>query len=250
MLPFRAGQGLLSLRLQPLLILFFASIGLSAYAAEKASTAPSASAEQPVAPQQITPRLGVDSSRARQALENGRAYKRHGDLMGAIREYQVAYQYAANDSYIREEARTELQFHLPLMRVQQLMLLGNREEAITIVQRLQAFHSEDPQRQKVLSEVLSKVQDPGFQPRPGRIPLEPEQVVARVEEALQRYRREHDEYPRGYEELNQLLPADTPPLEQHDIISYSRNGPGFRLEIRAKKPPYSTFRIEKTGLLR
>ena len=71
-----------------------------------------------------------------------------------------------------------------------------------------------------------------------------------VEEALQRYRREHDEYPRGYEELNQLLPADTPPLEQHDIISYSRNGPGFRLEIRAKKPPYSTFRIEKTGLLR
>ncbi len=218
-----------SLRVQPLLILLFASIGLSAYGAEKASTVSSTSAEQPVAPRQTTPRLGVDSSRARQALENGRAYKRRGDLMGAIREYQVAYQYAANDSYIREEARNELQFHLPLMRVQQLMLLGNREEAITIVQRLQAFHSEDPQRQKVLSEVLSKVQDPSFQPRPKKIPLDSEQVVAQVEEALQRYQREHDEYPRGYEELNQLLPADTPPLEHHDIISYYRNGPVFRL---------------------
>jgi len=199
---------------------------------------------------QIPTQSGVDSSKAGAALEQGRAAKRRGDLLAAIRAYQEVYQYAARDSYMHKEAKDELQFHLPLMRVQQVMLLGDRKEAETIVKRLLEFHSKDAKRQQVLRGVLAKVQDPNFQPRPRKPEAAPEEVMEAVQRALDDYRREHDEYPRGYDELNKLLPANKPPLDSFDITSYYRNGAGFRLELRAKKPPHNTYKLEKTGLLR
>lgn len=195
-------------------------------------------------------RFGVDSGRARDALMTGRSFKRRGDLLRAIRAYQEAYLYSARDSYIRAEAQEELHFNLPLMRVHQLMLAGDRNEAITIVKRLQAFHSEDAKRQQLLSDVLARVQDPNFLPVPKPRPASVEQVVAQIRQVLERYRREHDGYPHGYSELNELLPANTPPLQQFDITRYRRSGSGYSLELRAKRPPHNTYNIEKTGLLR
>lgn len=236
-------------RLWAVPLLLVSAIALeTGHTAEPQAAMPAA--KLPPSPLQQAPLSGLDSPRARRALQDGRAHKRRGSLLDAIRAYQEAYYYSAGDSYIRAEAQDELQFHLPLMRVQQLMALGQRQEALTIVKRLQEFHGKDPQRVQVLSGVLAKVQDPAFHPRPRSKTLNPAQVMAQVQRALDGYWREHEEFPRGYTELNQLLPADNPPLEQFDIIAYSRNGPGYRLELRAKKPPHNTYRIEKTGLLR
>ena len=222
----------------------------AAFAAPGDNQAAPVPAERDIQTRQVQPQSGVDSGRAHDALLNGRNHKRRGDLLAAIRAYQEAYIYSAPDSYIRTEARDELQFHLPLMRVHQLLLAGEREEAETIVKRLQAFHGEDAERQKVLGEVLARVQDPAFLPAPKPKPASAEQVMDRVRQKLEVFRRENDDYPRGYTELNELLPANTPPLDQFDIVSYSRNGSGYRLEIRAKRHPYNTYKIEKTGLLR
>lgn len=221
-----------------------------AFAAPAGDTATPGAAESEIQTRQVQPQSGVDSPRAHDALLKGRNHKRQGDLFAAIRAYQEAYVYSAPDSYIRAEARDELQFHLPLMRVHQLLLAGEREEAETIVKRLQAFHREDAERQKVLGEVLARVQDPGFLPAPKPKPASADQVMDQVRQALENFRRENDDYPRGYAELNEILPANTPPLDQFDIVGYSRNGSGYRLELRAKQPPHNTYKIDKTGLLR
>lgn len=199
---------------------------------------------------EIKPQYGVDSPRARQALEVGRAAKRRGDLFGAIRAFQEAHQYSAQDSFMHKEAKDELEFYLPLMRAHQVLIQGNREEAEKIVVRLQEFHSKETKRQQMLSDVLAKVRDPNFHPQPKKPADTPEQVMQKIQQILDTYRRANDDYPGGYSELNELLPVDRPPLKNFDIVGYARKGNGYRLEIRAKDPPHNTYSMERTGLLK
>jgi len=192
----------------------------------------------------------VDTPRAQAALAEGREAKRRGDLLAAIRAYQVAFLYAADGSYIRTEARDELDFHLPLMRVQQVLVLGDRAEAITIVQRLRDFHAGNPERYQMLGGILANLERADFNPKAA--PAEPDarSTIIEIGKVLEQFRAEHDRYPRGYQELNSILPAGQAPLTDFEIARYAPVGSGFSLEIRSKKNPLQTYELNRTGLLR
>jgi len=192
----------------------------------------------------------VDTPRAQAALAEGRDAKRRGDLLAAVRAYQVAFLYAADGSYIRTEARDELDFHLPLMRVQQVLVLGDRAEAITIVRRLRDFHAGNPERYQMLGGILANLERTDFNPKAA--PAEPDarSTINEVGKVLEQFRAEHNRYPRGYQELNSVLPAGKAPLTDFEIARYAPVGSGFSLEIRSKKNPLRTYELNRTGLLR
>ena len=187
----------------------------------------------------------------RAAFAQGARSKEAGDLKQAERYFREALRYAPANSQLREEVREELEYRLPLSRVQRLVFTGHRAGAERALRELLERYRDHPTRHAELQRILANLQvlDQSAAKKAGPS-TDGRYVLRQVDAALKAFRQRHDRYPSGYRELNELLPADRVPLDHFDIIHYSSAGGGFTLVLRSKTDRSNTLTLQKTGLLR
>lgn len=185
------------------------------------------------------------------AFDAGVENKRRGNLTQAERNFSEALRYAPTNSELRRRALDELEYELPLLKVQRLVFAGHREAAELELERLLEVHSEHAQRRPQLEQILANLDQLTRDQAPqSRQSEDGQYVMAQVRSRLADFHAKNARYPAGYRELNRLLPADQPPLTHFDIINYSVARGGFTLILRSKTDEQNTLTIQKTGLLR
>jgi hypothetical protein len=185
------------------------------------------------------------------AFDAGVDNKRRGNLKQAEQNFNEAFRYAPKNSELRQRALDELEYELPLLNVQRLVLTGHGLAAELELKKLLEAHAEHPQRRTQLEKILANLDQltRSQQPQSSRT-QDGQYVMEQVRRRLAEYHAQNEGYPAGYRELNRLLPADTPPLDYFDVIHYTTIRGGFTLVLRSKTDRQNTLTIQKTGLLR
>ena len=193
---------------------------------------------------------GTPASKAAAALSAGRVQKGQGNLIQAETQFQKALDNAPRGSDIYKAALEELTYELPLMRVQRYVLAGEKSKAGALLQELLQEHKSDKKKSRHLVELIARLRKGALvqggvynQPGGGR------RAIDGVERTLQRYFAKNGHYPRGYAELNRILPADRYPLNRYDIVHYVASGHAYGLTLRSKSDPENVLTVQNTGLV-
>lgn len=193
---------------------------------------------------------GASASRAAAALSAGRLQKGEGHLIQAEIQFQKALDNAPRGSDVYKAALGELTYQLPLMRVQRYVLAGEKNKAGALLQQLLQEHKTDKKKSRHLVELIARLRkgdlvQGGVYDQPGR----GRRAIDGVERTLRRYFAENGHYPRGYEELNRILPPDRYPLSGYDIVRYVASGHAYGLTLRSKTDPGNVLTVQNTGLV-
>lgn len=185
------------------------------------------------------------------ALSRGRKAREAGELEQAASHFQDAMIRAVPGSAVYREAEEELNFRLPLTRVERLIANQEWREVDESLGRLLTRHEGDDHKSLYLLRLISQLQErvpddleAGDGRPPGRA------VTESIEQTLERFRADTGRYPRGYDELNEVLPADQDPLLEYDIVDYVNRGDAYGLTLRNKDDPENVIQVQKTGLMR
>ena len=196
------------------------------------------------------PEAGTGTKPAAAALAAGRRAKGERDLAGAEAHFQDALAAAERGGDVYEVALEELTYHLPLMRVERYVLAGQWKNAEQSLQDLLERHQSDEEKSQHLVGLIAKLRDRS--PVEGGVYARPDagrKVVQHIERTLDRFLDEHGRYPRGYDELNKILPAGRYPLGEYDIVHYVGGGRAYGLTLRSKTNPDNLLSIQRTGLV-
>lgn len=201
--------------------------------------------------QDITPEKVSGPRPAVEALAAGRRAKGERNLARAEIHFQEALAEAERGGEVYEAALEELTYHLPLMRVERYVLSGQWRSAEQSLQDLLEQHQSDEEKSKHLVGLIAKLRDRS--PAQGGVYTQRDAgrtTVERVEQRLDRFLAEHGRYPRGYDELNEILPAGRYPLEDYDIVHYVGRGRAYGLTLRSRSDPDNLLQVQRTGLVR
>lgn len=199
--------------------------------------------------QQERPESAVPQAAA-QALAAGREEKGEGRLARAEVQFQNALAAAPRDSDVYQAALEELTYQLPLMRVQRYVLAGQTVKAGELLQDMLEQHQSDEKKSRHLVKLIAQLR----KHQAGQSAVYDQsgnglKAIKRVRQILGRFYDEHGRYPRGYGELNRVLPPDHYPLEDYDIVHYVERGHGYGLTLRSKTDPNNLLSVQSTGLV-
>lgn len=151
---------------------------------------------------------------------------------------------------LRDTATEELTYRLPLKRVERYVASNQWGKAEQLLQDLREQHRSDERKSRHLAHLLEKVRDRTLVPEDTRKrSVEGRGVVAEVEQTLEQFLEENGRYPRGYDELNEILPAGRYPLDEHDIVHYVGRDRAYGLTLRSRTNPDNLVTVQRTGLL-
>lgn len=203
------------------------------------------------APGQAVRREGISASDpGSKALSRGREAREAGNLEAAAGHFQDALIRATPGSEVYWSARDELNFHLPLKRVEGLIASEDWPEVEETLRGLMDRYESDERKSLYLLRLISQLQE--------RVPDDVRDrrgqeggrtVMKNVERTLEQFHAQRGRYPRGYRELNQVLPPDREPLSEYDIVDYVNRGGAYGLTLRNKENPENVIRVQKTGLV-
>lgn len=186
---------------------------------------------------------------AYEAFEAAKAYKNQGDLVRARKMYELAMNNARADTNIYREAKTEISYYLPLMKIQRLLLDGKTAAAEQKLLELQQQFDGQPLRRQEIGQILS-----GLKTNSANDGAEDEQIdehllMRQVKKALNDFYRANNSYPTNSKALTEVLTMQQPPLSAFDVRRYSSNGSGYLLVLRNKKDPTHVLTLQHTGLM-
>jgi hypothetical protein len=211
--------------------------------------APGAGAD--VREQERPPETAAGPTTEVEALAAGRRAKEEGDLSRAQVHFQKALAAAERGGEVYEAALEELTYHLPLIRVERQVNLGQWQRAEQSLLDLAERHKADEQKSRHLVEMITALRvQASTRSRAAARERASAKVVEQVELILERFLAEHERYPDGYRELNEVLPANRYPLVDYDIVHYVGGGRSYGLTLRSKSSPHNTVSVQKTGLVR
>lgn len=176
--------------------------------------------------------------------------KEDGNLDKAEVYLREAMDSADSDGQVYWLALEELSFRLPLERAQNMIANEEWQELEALLKTLVAENQSDEQKSMYLLKLIAQLQDHVSAPGISRSGGNGRETIGHIESALQRFLAEYGHYPRDYEELNELLPADQFPLSGYDIVHYVSRDQAYGLTLRSKSNPENVLTVEKTGLLK
>ncbi|MBS1269370.1 MAG: hypothetical protein MAG794_00320 [Gammaproteobacteria bacterium] len=182
------------------------------------------------------------------ALSAGRWAKGEGDLAQAETAFHEALADAERGGDIFHAAFEELTYHLPLMRVERHVVAERWSEAERLLQDLLEQHQSDGEKSRHLVHLIAQLRD--GTPSEGGVYTQEgggRGAMRHVVQVLERFLDEKGRYPRDYQELNAVLPADRYPLNEFDIVHYIARGRAYGLTLRGKTDPHIYYPCRKPG---
>ena len=186
-------------------------------------------------------------------MQVAQAYKRQGDLTRAEHMFREVVRYAPAESNIRGEAQDELEYYLPLIRVQRALMDGNVAAAEKRLLDLQQKFDDRPSRRHEVNRILAGIQASGGDPGDAvqtDSTIDERLVAKKVQGALARYYGRNNRYPPSRTALADALPFDQSPLNAFEVERYSGGEYGYLLVLRSKTHAGQTVTLQSTGLLR
>ena len=188
--------------------------------------------------------------KAYKAMEMARSYKVQGELAKAENMFRIALQSAPEESNVRKEAQDELDYYLPLVRIQRLLWDGKDQAAERELFALQQTVEDQPVRRREINRIMLGLQSTATDTRrPGDAAVDEKFVMREIRTALDSYYRQNKLYPASRSSLLGVLAFDRPPLDSFEIDRYSSNGAGYLLILRSTKGTSQTITLQHTGLL-
>jgi len=185
---------------------------------------------------------------APQAFERGAELKRQGDLRAAAVQFRRVIQLTPSGSDLGKAAEEELHVNLPVLEAQRLLVTGDAHGAQQVLRHAIELNRDNPHRIWLLSEMLRNISVlQGIGSNVGDV--DGQAVLNKVQEILIGYRARTGSYPRGYAELNRILPPNQAPLSHFDVIYYKGGRDEFVVSLRNKTDQSNTVTLHKTGLL-
>ena len=192
----------------------------------------------------------INTKRAHEAFHAAKAYKNQGELLHAERLFQIARDSAPADSNIRFEASEELEYYLPLMKIQRLVWDGQTEVAEQALLALQQKFEDQPIRRQQIGQIVIGLRDSAAQAAGTEDKKVNERLLLRqVKALLHGFYVDHDRYPNSEAELADLLPPNQPPLSSFGIRRYATQGDGYLLILESKENAGQLLTIQNTGLM-
>ncbi|MFC1681632.1 hypothetical protein ACFL1S_07630 [Pseudomonadota bacterium] len=193
---------------------------------------------------------GTNMQQAHKAMEIARSYKGQGDLKKAEYMFQLVMKNSPPDSNIHREAEDELEYYVPLMRVQRLLWDGNAEAVEQELFALQQTFEDQPVRLQEINRILNGLRSSSTDDGGRRDNEVDEKLIMREATLkLDTYFRQHNRYPTSRTALTEALNLEAAPLDAFEIGRYSSRGTGYLLILRNKDDKSQTITMEKTGLL-
>jgi len=137
-------------------------------------------------------------------------------------------------------------FDIPLLELRELMTTDRMRAADKLVTHMLSSlpdESEHIAYLQSIKQVTAETAPPEDPDGPGA------HTMSRITRVLENYRQSRGYFPRNYGELNRLLPANTPPLVDYDIINYANVNNGFSIEIRNRENPKEVLSLHKSSLI-
>jgi len=188
---------------------------------------------------------------AYKAMEMARSYRAQGDMANAEAKFRIALQSAPQESNVYQEARDELVYYLPLVRIQRLLWDGKIQAAERELFALQQTVEDQPVRRQEINRIMSGLRSTATDvQRPGDAEVDEKFVMREVRKRLNDYYRQNNRYPTSRASVLDVLPLDRPPLGSFEIKRYSSSGAGYLLVLRNRKDPSQSITLQNTGLLR
>lgn len=187
---------------------------------------------------------------AYKAMEMARSYKVQGELAKAENMFRIALHSAPEQSNVHREAQDELDYYLPLVRIQRLLWDGKVQTAERELFALQQTVEDQPVRRQEINRIMRGLQSTAATDtqRPGDATVDEKFVMREIRTALDSYYRQNNRYPASRSSLLDVLALDRPPLDSFEIERYSSNGAGYLLILRSKGTS-QTITLQHTGLL-
>lgn len=187
-----------------------------------------------------------------EAYQKGVKAKEDGKVEEAEVYFQEAMDASGTDNDIYWAALEEVSFRLPLLRAKDMIAKEDWQDLEELLEALLEENRSDKEKTVYLLRLISQLRDivPDGTAGQKSGTEDGRETMGQVERVLQRFHAENGRFPRGYDELNRVLPADEYPLENYDIVDYvSRNG-FYGLTLRSKSDPDNLITVENTGLLK
>lgn len=192
----------------------------------------------------------TNMQQAYKAMEIARSYKGQGDLKRAGYMLEVVLRNSPPDSNIHREARDELEYYLPLMRIQRLLWDGNAEAVERELFALQQAFEDQPVRLQEINRIQEGLRSASStQPANAGTEIDEKLVMQDATRKLDAFFRQHNRYPTSRTALSEALDLDAAPLNTFEIGRYSSSGSGYLLVLRKKEDRSQTITMQKTGLL-
>lgn len=192
----------------------------------------------------------TNMKRAHEALEAAKAYKGQGDLVNAQNMFQVVLNSSPENANIHREAEVELNYYLPLMRIQRLLWDGKTEAAEKELLTLQQQFEDQPVRRQEIGRILNGLRTSDYAlNNPEETKIDERLLVRKVKKRLDAFYQQNKRYPTTRTALVKVLPPDEPPLVSFDIGRYTSDGSGYLLVLRNKRDPNHTLTLHNTGLM-
>ena len=186
---------------------------------------------------------------AYEAFEAGRAYKNQGDLVRAGKMYEMALSNAAADTNVYREAEAELNYYLPLLKIQRLVWDGKTTLAEKELLSLQQKFDGQPLKRQEIGRILSGLKSNNASSQEQDEDVDERVLMRQVKQALSDFYQVNNGYPTSRKTLNKVLSFDQPPLSAFNIRRYSSNGVGYLLILHSKKDPSHVLTMQQTGLM-
>lgn len=193
---------------------------------------------------------GASSQASMEALVAGLVAMRQQNLELAETLLERALATEPGNPGVHDTARDGLTYHLPLRRVERYVTAKQWGRAERLLRELQERHRDDEAKSGHLRQLMAKLRDGTLTPGDAKPDsFDGRRVVQEIEETLDRFLAENGRYPGGYEELNEVLPADQYPLLQYDIVHYVGRGRAYDLRLRSRANPNRLLTVQRTGLV-
>ncbi len=193
---------------------------------------------------------GTNMQKAHSAMEIARSYKGQGDLRKAEHMFRVVMENSPAESNIHHEAKDELEYYMPLIRIQRLLWDGKVRAVEQELFALQQAFEDQPLRLQEINRILNGLQaaaaDSKAQPDSK---VDEKHVLREARMNLDNYYRQNNRYPTSRSTLADVLDFAASPLNAFEIERYSSNGLGYLLVLRKKEDKNQTITLQNTGLL-
>lgn len=187
---------------------------------------------------------------AHEAFQVANALKVEGDLLNAEKMFTIVIENAPVDSNLRYEASEELNYNIPLMRIQRLLWDGKTALAERELLALQQKFEDQPVRRQQIGRIINGLRNsnsPSETVEPGSAS---ERLIMRQVKALMHgFYVDNQRYPTSKADLLEVLPEGQPPLTQFEVKGYSTNGAGYLLVLRNRSNEGHILTIQNTGLM-
>ena len=192
----------------------------------------------------------TNMKRAHAALEAAKAYKGQGDLVNAQNMFRIVIESSPKNTNIHREAEVELNYYLPLMRVQRLLWDGKTEAAEEELLALQQQFEHQPVRRQEIGRILNGLRTSDHaRKNPKENKIDERLLIRNVKKRLDSYYRQNKRYPTTRTSLEKVFPPNESPLLSFDIGRYTSDGSGYLLILRNKQDPNHTLTLQNTGLM-